>query len=82
MHPENLIPPAEAVPPGKNDVTLPDVELGEPMPPRSADPADDQPEFQPGQIQLPDHAKRLGEGSLSEPVAIRINPSFIGCQPQ
>ncbi len=76
--PENLVPPAEAMPPGKDDVTLPDVELGEPMPPRSADPADDQPEFHPGQIQLPDNAKRLGETTLNEPVAIRINPSLSG----
>lgn len=68
-----FVPPAEAIPPS-GELAIPDVELGEPVPP----PADGTPEKPPGQIELPDSAKRLGVGPPAEPVAIRINPSLSG----
>jgi hypothetical protein len=67
------VPPAEAVPPSM-ELTVPDVELGEPVPP----PANGVPETPPGQIELPDTAKKLGVGPPAEPVAIRINSSLSG----
>jgi len=74
---KTLEPPGEPVPPGRNDLMVPDVELGEPTPPSSELP-DSLPEFQPGQIKLPETAKILGTSKLAEPVAIRINNGLSG----
>ncbi len=70
---KSLLPPAEPVPPGASDLEIPDVELGDPMPP----PAGNAPESLPGKIELPD-LKILGMESLEPPVAIRINSGLSG----
>jgi len=74
---ESFEPPSEPVPPGSIDLLIPDVELGDPVPPMNELP-DSLPEFQPGQIKLPDSAKILGNGPPPAPVAIRINNGLSG----
>lgn len=74
---ESFEPPSEPVPPGSSDLMIPDVELGDPVPPMNELP-DSPPEFQPGQIKLPDSAKILGAGPAPSPVAIRINNGLSG----
>ena len=62
---------------------VPDVQIGEPVPPLQSDalpnsPPNLVPETLPGQIKLPDSAKILGAGAPLEPVAIRINLGLSG----
>lgn len=71
---DRLVPPSEPVPPGPDDLMIPDVELGDPVPPPSPDAV----EAPPGRIDLPDTAKRLTAEPAREPVAIRINPGLSG----
>ncbi len=68
------IPPSEPVPPGASDLLLPDVELGDPVPP----PPDSMPDILPGQIELPDTARRLQSSPPATPVSIRIHKGFSG----
>ena len=77
--PDSYQPPAEPVPPGKSDLLIPDVELGDPIPPMSDVPSP-LPEFNPGKIELPDSVKVLGNQPLIDPVSIRINPGLSGTQ--
>lgn len=85
----NMTPPSEPVPPGAAELLLPDVQLGEPVPPLQSDALPDSlpdsppnlvPEAPPGQIKLPDSAKIRGAGTPLEPVAIRINLGLSGGQ--
>lgn len=85
--PKEPVPPSEPVPPGAADLLVPDVQLGEPVPPPQSDALPDSlpdsppnlvPEALPGQIKLPDSAKILGSGTPLEPVAIRINLGLSG----
>jgi hypothetical protein len=69
-----LTPPAIAIPPGvEND--LPDVDLGEPVPPSGINGL---PELPPGQIKLPESVRLNVRVEPSVPVAIRVNPSMSG----
>ncbi len=71
----SLTPPDSPMPPGREDILLPDVDLGVPVPPPAdGDPAD----APPGQIRLPDSAKRLGPRAIAVPVAIRVNQALSG----
>lgn len=72
---DNLVPPSEPVPPGPTDLMIPDVELGDPMPPPEPDAASEGP---PGRVAFPDSAKRLSAEPLRQPIAIRIQPSLSG----
>ena len=83
----SFTPPAEPVPPGASDLSIPDVQLGEPVPPPEVEMIPDSipdslpnliPEAPPGQIKLPESVKILGSGPPAEPVAIRINLGLSG----
>ncbi len=75
ISPNELIPPAEPTPPSSNELIMPDVELGDPIPPP---PADAPPEALPGKIEVPESARKLGTGPPSAPVSIRIHPGLSG----
>ncbi|MGV3483663.1 MAG: hypothetical protein ACO1RT_04495 [Planctomycetaceae bacterium] len=72
---DRFTPPSEPVPPGAEDLMVPDVELGDPVPPPAAEGATETP---PGKITVPDSAKRLSNEPPREPVAIRVNTSLSG----
>jgi len=69
-----LAPPAVPIPPGVEN-ELPDVDLGDPVPPSGINAA---PELPPGQIKLPESVRRNVRVEPSVPVAIRVNPSMSG----
>lgn len=68
-------PPLVPIPPGGAEMELPDVDLGEPVPPAGINAA---PELPPGRIELPDSTRRNVRVQPKEPVAIRINPAMSG----
>lgn len=70
----NLVPPSVPIPPGIEN-ELPDVDLGEPVPPSGINAV---PELPPGQIKLPESVRRNIRVEPAVPVAIRINPSMSG----
>jgi len=74
---EVLEPPREPVPPGKSDLTIPDVELGDPVPPSTNAP-DSPLEFDPAKITIPGDARLLSPRAQPEPVSIRVNPGLSG----
>jgi len=71
---QNFVPPMIAIPPGK-DIEMPDVDLGEPVPPSGINAV---PELPAGQIKLPDSTRRNVRVEPAIPVAIRVNPSTSG----
>ena len=83
----SFMPPSEPIPPGAAELTVPDVQLGDPVPPPELQMVPDSipdslpnliPEVPPGQIRLPESVKILGAGPPAEPVAIRINSGLSG----
>lgn len=68
-------PPQVAIPPGAEELQIPDVDLGDPVPPGDPTAPAEPP---PGQIQLPDSVQRLYRREPSPPVLIRINPGLSG----
>lgn len=73
-----LIPPTMPVPPGRETVEFPDVDLGEPVPPAGRDATIELP---PGQVPvptLPPPAAVPQTLELPEPVGIRIDPAMSG----
>jgi hypothetical protein len=62
------------IPPGA-DTEMPDVDLGEPVPPSGINAA---PELPAGQIKLPVSTRRNVRVEPAVPVAIRVNPSTSG----
>jgi hypothetical protein len=71
---QNFVPPMVPIPPGK-DIEMPDVDLGEPVPPSGINAI---PELPAGQIKLPDSTRRNVRVEPAVPVAIRVNPSTSG----
>jgi len=71
---QNFEPPMIAIPPGK-DIEMPDVDLGEPVPPSGINAV---PELPAGQIKLPDSTRRNVRVEPAMPVAIRVNPATSG----
>lgn len=73
-----LVPPTMPVPPGRETVEFPDVDLGEPVPPAGRDATIELP---PGQVpvpNLPPPAVVPQTLELPEPVGIRIDPAMSG----
>ncbi|HBJ37940.1 MAG TPA: hypothetical protein DDZ51_24905 [Planctomycetaceae bacterium] len=71
---QNFVPPMVPIPPGA-DIEMPDVDLGEPVPPSGINAV---PELPAGQIKLPDSTRRSVRVEPKVPVAIRVNPSTSG----
>jgi len=72
---QNLVPPTVPIPPGRSTLEFPDVDLGTPVPPSGPEAA---PELPPGQIKIPESAKKSLRSEPSIPVAVRINQSMSG----
>jgi hypothetical protein len=73
-----LVPPTMPIPPGRETVEFPDVDLGEPVPPAGRDATIELP---PGQVpvpNLPPPAAVPQTLELPEPVGIRIDPAMSG----
>jgi hypothetical protein len=74
-----LIPPAVPIPPGKESIEFPDVDLGDPVPPAGLNAPMEAP---PGQIPIPAPPKApevpAAEEPQRDPVGIRIDPSMSG----
>ncbi len=74
-----LIPPAVPIPPGKESIEFPDVDLGDPVPPAGLNAPMEPP---PGQIPIPAPPKASGgpaaEEAQRDPVGIRIDTSMSG----
>lgn len=73
--PDASEPPSISVPPGAEELDLPDVDLGEPVPPLGPDAAIEAP---PGRVEFPDSTRMLLPSEASVPVAVRINPGLSG----
>lgn len=79
--PENepaLVPPTTPVPPGRETMEFPDVDLGEPVPPAGRDATIEPP---PGQVPVPELPAPVPAPAtleLPEPVGIRIDPAMSG----
>jgi hypothetical protein len=74
-----LIPPAVPIPPGKESIEFPDVDLGDPVPPAGLNAPMEPP---PGQIPIPAPPKApevpAAEEPQRDPVGIRIDTSMSG----
>lgn len=74
----SLEPPDVQLPPGRETIEFPDVDLGEPVPPAGRDAIMELP---PGQIPLPGPTSQRGDSPAApaaDPVGIRIEPSLSG----
>lgn len=68
-------PPSISLPPSADDLEIPDVDLGEPVPPADREAT---PELPPGRVEVPESALPQPAELLPAPVGVRIDAALSG----